>query len=116
MAVITWDAGNKEHPPTDFENPVRDGGTNMDPHYRVTVCDNASFGRWRLFKGLVERDQIEARHVGGSDEYVPAPVGGRPPVVTKGEVRHDDGTDGKGRYRRACTSEYESSDDRRRFQ
>jgi hypothetical protein len=56
IAQTGWVAGPHErvgNPPvnTDFENPVRDGTKNGLPHYRVTVCDDATFGRWEVFKG-----------------------------------------------------------------
>jgi hypothetical protein len=102
MPTISWDTGVKEHdhtaagnPATDFENPVRDGGTDADPHYRITVCDNANFGRWRIYKGHInDRKDIKINHVPGSDEYNPAPTAHPIPVKTKGEVQHDSGTDG----------------------
>lgn len=94
MPSFSWDTGVKEHPPTDFENPVRDGGTVADPHYRVTVCDNANFGRWKIHEGFVGgKDKVEIKHVGGSDLYNP-PSGPGQHTGTKGEVQHDMGTEG----------------------
>jgi len=54
----------KGPPPTDFENPVRDGSTpDGRPHYRVTVCDDNTPGEWKIYK---KEARVHVEHVAGT--------------------------------------------------
>jgi hypothetical protein len=82
----------KGPPPTDFENPVRDGNTpDGRPHYRVTVCDDNTPGEWKIHPGEAS---VHVEHVRGSDRTTPAPPHGQS-NDTKGIAKKDSvGSDG----------------------